>query len=567
VVPGFVTLTGHAEDRSTSGPISVAVYVDDDLAVRVNATTQWAADTPVPHRRRFVVDLPMADGPHRVCIAVAPDDVTTTDCIEVKGQTADPASAFGPVVLTAITPDPHGVVVVRGVDTRVGTDAPSHIAVSTTAGTVTDSDTASPITEVDVDNQAFRFRIVGLPAGRYAMCPSEIEISVYRRPLAPEVADGCATVVIDGANGQLHIGTTGLAITSQTVGPSTDHPLFLMERDAGVSVQLSDQSTLWFFGDTLMRGPNGDLRFFVNNTAAWATVDAPHTTRDAITADDEPALFAVAPEGTCAGARFPDPALWPESAVAIAQPDGTDRVVVVMSKVCIGREWLDIETVGYAIAEYIYDPAHPPQDQPVRGQLTQPDLASAAAGWGRAMFVHPDGFLYGYHCGEYLENWGPCQVGRVMSSAVTDVDAWRFWNGGDWRNASSWVRSVEAAAAMALPGAEEQMLPVAAFGVVFEARINAYLMVYTPWPGFCGQLAVRVAVTPVGPWSTPLVITLPECATEDNGSSGVCYAATPQMQLCEGQGFAGGYYNSLTELGVARYLTFVSPFEVTRTTR
>jgi hypothetical protein len=146
------------------------------------------------------------------------------------------------------------------------------------------------------------------------------------------------------------------------------------------------------------------------------------------------------------------------------------------------------------------------------------------------------------------------------------VDAWRFWDGGDWHSLSSWVRSAHAAAAMTLPGADIQMLPVAAFGVVFEPRIHAFLMVYTPWPGFCGQLAVRVAVTPVGPWSEPLVITLPDCESADGEPSGVCYAATPQMQLCEGQGFAGGYYHSLTHLGVARYLTFVSPFEVTRTT-
>jgi len=144
------------------------------------------------------------------------------------------------------------------------------------------------------------------------------------------------------------------------------------------------------------------------------------------------------------------------------------------------------------------------------------------------------------------------------------VGSWLFWNGGDWRDPSSWEGSASAAAAMVVPGAEVQMLPVAAFAVEYVPRFEAYLMVYTPWPGFCGELAVRASATPVGPWTEPLVITLPECGTQDGEPSQVCYAATAQMQLCGGAGFAGGYFDSLTNLGVGRYLTFVSPFVVSR---
>jgi hypothetical protein len=110
-------------------------------------------------------------------------------------------------------------------------------------------------------------------------------------------------------------------------------------------------------------------------------------------------------------------------------------------------------------------------------------------------------------------------------------------------------------------------LPVAAFGVVHVPHLDVYLMVYSPWPGFSSQLAMRVSVTPVGPWSEPLLITLPECGAQGHDSPAVCYAATAQMHLRNGQGFAGGFYSSLTNLGVARYLTFVSPLEVTRSTR
>jgi hypothetical protein len=117
---------------------------------------------------------------------------------------------------------------------------------------------------------------------------------------------------------------------------------------------------------------------------------------------------------------------------------------------------------------------------------------------------------------------------------------------------------------MSMPGADNYLLPVAAFGVDYAPRLDVFLMVYTPWPGFCGQLAVRASTTPVGPWTEPLMITLPNCETDAGDLSKVCYAGTPQMQLCQGAGFAGGYFDSMTNLGVGRYLTFVSPLAVSR---
>jgi len=383
--------------------------------------------------------------------------------------------------------------------------------------------------------------------------------------LQPAAADGCGTVVIGGPAEGVNAGATGRAIGIEAVGPAPDHPLYLMERDGGVSAELSDGSTIWLFGDTALRDNDGSLQFFIHNTAAEAAADDPLTTRDAVTSGGEPALFAEAPAGMCAGARFGDPALWPESAVAIPQPDGTDRVVEVMSKVCMGNDWLDIEGIGSAISEYIYDPRDPPADRAIRGTVTQPDLSPSRAAFGRALLAHPDGVLYGYHCGDFPDAWGPCRVAQVAPADVTEPSAWRMWNGGDWRSASSWVQSRDAAAAMDVPGAEAEMLPVAAFGVVNDPHLDVYLMVYTPWPGFCGQLAVRVSTTPVGPWTEPLEIAVPGCGPEPGAPSAVCYAGTPQMQLCDGAGFAGGYFDSMTNLGVARYLTFVMPLEVSRT--
>ena len=73
---------------------------------------------------------------------------------------------------------------------------------------------------------------------------------------------------------------------------------------------------------------------------------------------------------------------------------------------------------------------------------------------------------------------------------------------------------------------------MAAFGVAHDESQDAYLMVYSPWPAFCSELDVRVADTPVGPWTEPIPITLPGCSEDVGGLAGHCYTGTPQLQLC-----------------------------------
>jgi hypothetical protein len=81
---------------------------------------------------------------------------------------------------------------------------------------------------------------------------------------------------------------------------------------------------------------------------------------------------------------------------------------------------------------------------------------------------------------------------------------------------------------------------------------DTHLMVYSPWPGFCSVLAVRASDTPVEPWTDAVDITFPNCSRTVNGVDEHCYAATPQMQLCERETFADGHYDMLTDVGAAR---------------
>ncbi len=535
--PGYATISGwvHGPD----GPIALTATVDD---VRVRNALADSATTAGAGSSGFVFDLALTAGDHLVCVAPATTPTAPLDCDEIAMEAAAETIDDGTVLLTAVDPDPTGTIAVRGVIT--GPTPHEWITVTTETATL----------RVAADDGAFRFDLPGLADGTYHLCPNPFGVTIGTDPADPSTT--CATAVI----GPLSIGTTGRAATIDSVAPAVDHPLHRMYRDGGVSVELTDGSTLWLFGDST----NSSVSYFVNNTAAWASADAPTTTRDVVAA--EPVLFATPPPGTCTGAEFHKAALWPEAAVALAQDDGTDRVVVVMSKVCVGDTWLDIETVGFAVVEYRYDPTDPPIDDPIRGEVTQPHLADADAGYGRALLHELDGFLYGYHCGSFdaddPADWGPCRAARVRPEQVTDPAAWRYWNGGDWTDPRSWTPDDTDAAAMELPGDAQTALPVAAFGVTYDEDFDTHLMVYSPWPGFCSVLAVRASDTPVGPWTDAVEITFPGCSATDNGVDQYCYAATPQMQLCEPETFAGGYYDMKTDEGVARYYTFAAPFVV-----
>ena len=530
--PGYVTISGWA--YGSEPEVALDAWLDGTIA-----DTSLAEPT-------FAFDLPVPAGAHVACVTPSAATLEAAlDCVEFDMAPAAEAIEDGTILLTAVEPDPTGTITVRGVIT--GSNPPEWIDVT--------ADTATQ--RVAAGDGAFRFDVQGLADDTYHICPNPAGITIATDPI--DSSTTCATAIV----GPLSIGTTGRAAAIEPIAPAVDHPLHLMERDGGVSVELTDGSTLWFFGDTTDDITGSNMTYFVNNTAAWASADAPTTTRDVAAA--EPVRFAAPPAGTCDGPDLGKAALWPEAAVALPQDDGTDRVVVVMSKVCLGDDWLDIETVGFAVVEYSYDPTDPPIDDPIRGEVTQPHLADADAGYGRALLVGTDGFLYGYECGTYPDDWDACHVGRVDPEYVTDPGAWRYWNGGDWTDTRSWTPDETTAQAMELPGDAETALPVAQFGVTHyegdddNTDDDAYLMVYSPWPGFCDVLAVRASDTPVGPWTDAVEITFPNCSdTEDE----YCYAATPQMQLCEPGTFAGGYYDMKTEADVARYFTFTTTFVV-----
>ncbi len=566
LVPGFITVVGWADRGPGSEPVLVTAWVDGTEQATVAAVDEYETEAGEPTLAGFVFDLAVGDGEHTVCVTgdAGVGDATEGEAIECVGVVTEPladVSQDPSIRLTGVTPRRNGTVDVRGVIVG-GADAPRSVNVAIAGGVVTEHLGSDVVTQATVTNRAFRFELHELDDGTTFVCPEGTTVSV-RTPDPTRmfgVEPGCGTVVL----GDVSIGATGDVAQIDVVEPPTDHALHEMERDAGVSVKLGDGSMMWFFGDTMELSIAGHLRYFVNNTAAWAAAEAPTVTLDAVTDSGRPVLFAEPPPGLCDGSIFDDPALWPEAAVAIAQADGADRVVVVMSKACLGDGWLDIETVGYAIAETRYDPADPPIGRPIVGSVTQPDLATATDGYGRALTLAPDGLLYGQHCGSFPDHWGPCEVGRVEPDDVTDPSAWRHWNGGDWTDAASWVPDESDAAPMELPATDPYPFPVAAFGLAYDPDVDAYVMVYTPWPGPGDRVAVRVAQTPVGPWSEPVGVTLPDCTGEIRGMTQHCYAGTPQLHFNEADMIACGYFDMLTDSGHGEYCTVLTPFVIVR---
>jgi len=107
-------------------------------------------------------------------------------------------------------------------------------------------------------------------------------------------------------------------------------------------------------------------------------------------------------------------------------------------------------------------------------------------------------------------------------------------------------------------------VPVAAFTVTYDAAHNAWLMVYSPWPGFTDRVEVRVADTPVGPFSDPVTVYLPGCNDTTGGVAYYCYAGTAQPKLSSTGLLGVGYYDQLISVATlrAQYVTVTVPFSV-----
>lgn len=334
------------------------------------------------------------------------------------------------------------------------------------------------------------------------------------------------------------------------VGPSVTDPLAGLDRDAGLSVQLSDGSLLWLFGDTVRRSPTGELLSFVIGTAAWASADSPTTTLDH-SVDGDPVSFAEPTEAFLPCPRdAPVAGMWPASAVVVPG-DGVDRVLVWLSNVCLGDGGL-LVPLGMAVGQWWYDPEQPPAGAPVQVEILEQNLFPLDDPdeplFGAASLLGDDGLVYTFSCrtaGELdADSGGDCYLARVVPEGVSQADAYAVWDG------NGFTPDRAEAVPMVMPAGElHHPIPPGQVSVARHDASDRYVMAYSPWPGWSDSVDIRIAVDPWGPWSKPATLRPPGCADAVGERTFTCYTANRQPFMDAPDVLGIGYYDSLVAPG------------------
>lgn len=407
-------------------------------------------------------------------------------------------------------------------------------------------------------NRGYSAEIAGLSTGAHRVCLTYVDLTGSAPGVGGDHSMPCGAVVV----GSIEVGTTGAASAPTRVGPAGGSPLADIDRDAGVSARLRDGSTLWLFGDSMARDTAGGVRYFVNNTAAWAPPGQPAATRDA-SVGGSPVTFArpAQPFPACSHPGATQ-AMWPLSAATVAA-GALDRVVAYFENLCLGPGQVT-ESRGVSVVEWWYDPAAPPDGLPITGTVLTQQLFPARA-YGMAAVNGGDGWLYAYSCegppdGGMPADYGPCRVARVSPSLAADAGSYSY------RTGSGWSSEPDDATAMVMPAPPSgQTMPVASLTVSRDDAHGVWVMAYSPWPGYTDRVTVRVATSPVGPWTAPVEVQLPGCVDQPAGMPAFyCYAGTVQPQLSTPTSLGLGYYDQLVSVGPQRgaYLVVTVPFTV-----
>ena len=283
-------------------------------------------------------------------------------------------------------------------------------------------------------------------------------------------------------------------VGTRELGP-LEAPPIVASRERGYSVVGFGRS-IWLFGDTTLTSPDADGSTLRSN--GWATtpdlgaengVEGFAVVGDAAGGPAE--LFVrtaeeiAADEAAVAAGTAARTVLWPLSAV---RDDVGDRLLLFYAKrqaSAVGN----LSAVGTGIAVWSdleFGPIRPVLD----GSSDEPTLLFRAPEpeFGQALLVEGE-TLYAYGCRDEL--YHPCALARVPVAEVFTRSAWEFWTGRGW--------SPEVDEAVAL--VEAAMV----LSVTRNFEVDRYLLYYgVDDPGGGGELLVRAASAPEGPWSEPV---------------------------------------------------------------
>ena len=284
--------------------------------------------------------------------------------------------------------------------------------------------------------------------------------------------------------------------------------------DGAYSLPLTDEVTLWLFGDTWI-GPVVDERHkdatMINNSIALQTDKNPATASVKFfwqtTQQGKPAAFFVPDDGT----GF----FWISHGIVI----GGKLYIFLMHIVKTGEESVfGFKQIGTSLV--VIDN---PNDDPLEWQIHQHKVPYGRYSkdgnlfFGSAVMKESD-FIYIYGADE---NWsiGPdgrsMIVARVPAEKIADFKQWRFFSDGQWQ--------------VDLTGASKLFAGTATeYSVCYQPSIGRYVTVYTEI-GLSKNIMMRLSPTPIGPWSKACRIY--ECPEVKWYKTYFCYAAKAHPEI------------------------------------
>jgi len=351
------------------------------------------------------------------------------------------------------------------------------------------------------------------------------------------------------------------------VGPPAENPLRNIDRDGGISVKLSDGSQLWLFGDSAERKVGGGLAYFEIGTSAWAPADEPTSTRDAVIPTGPVQFIERGPGTPSCPADSPEFGAWPLAAVI--DPKDPDRVLIWLANICLGDGQV-AKSQGTLLVEWRYDPASPPDRKPIVAKVLAPRLFDDDTTVGAVLDAGNRSDLLAIGCRRpTMQGWGlprgvdtptldpgACQAYKVAAADVAERGAYIPWTGSGWGQGRAVPMEMpERNAVLRSPPT-----PVGPFSIGAVPGGSGYVMMYSPWPGYAPTAAVRVARSPMGPWSPPVEFPLPKCGT----GIMACYSANVQPDFSTGDGFGFGYYDRSVSMDpqLGSYLLSTVPLRI-----
>lgn len=287
--------------------------------------------------------------------------------------------------------------------------------------------------------------------------------------------------------------------------------------DASYSVALSDSVTLWLYGDTwigdIVNGKHKNATMVNNSIAVQRGKEASTTAVKFFwrrTEKGKPAAFIRPADGVGWFWIF-------DGIVA----DGK-LYLFLMQIIKSGKKGVfGFKHIGTWLGEI-----ENPQDEPLKWRITQYKIP-----WGRYskngnMFfgsaVMRDGdFVYIYGSSE---DWGERMSGRKMIIArvpynkMADFEQWCFFSDGKWGTDVAGISEL-------FNGTATE------YSVSYQPAIKQYVAVYTE-NGMSKNIVMRLAPTPVGPWSSACKIY--ECPEYNWHKTYFCYAAKGHPEISAG---------------------------------